>query len=202
MRYFHPMKYFLSISFFILISIAGSAQKIKVNVQYIDKISPNESDSIFYSPLRKLMWTDYKEVNNPSYAGSAMTSANIGYTQEIKEENGQILVVIKVFAYFQKGTSWRKPTTSGSLALNHEQRHFDLAYLGALRFVDYLKKAKFKEKNYKTLANTTYFQVFKENQAVQQGYDKATEHGNNVQTQLEWNKNIDEMIEKQFSQEN
>lgn len=195
------MKYFFLSACFLIIALSGYAQKIKVNVQYVDKISPHESDSIFYSPLRKLMWMDYKEVNNPSYAGGAMTSANIGYTQDIKEENGQINIDIKVFAYFQKSNSWRKPTTSSSLALNHEQRHFDLAFLSALRFVDYLKKAKFKEKNYETLAKTTYFQVFKENQAVQQGYDKATEHGTNVQAQLEWNKNIDEMIEKQLSKE-
>lgn len=140
------MKYLYLFFCATFISFSGFSQKINVQVQYVTKSNDFDNDTIFYSPQRKLMWSDYKEVDNPSYVAGALTSTNIGYTTDIDDKDGKISMNIQIFAYFQKDGSWRKPTTTSGLLLNHEQLHFDLTYLSALRFVEYIKKSKVQTK--------------------------------------------------------
>jgi hypothetical protein len=175
----------------VLLSSAQSfSQKVNVTVEMDNKISDPKSDMIYYDFDRPLTWADFQGKPDMNHFGSAVTASGFAFNSEINYNESNADLVIHVYTYFSKERSWQKPNVSTPYHLEHEQHHFDITRLGAEKFVDELKKANFTVKNYKTLINSIFNKVYKENNDLQQQYDSETKNSLNVAKQKEWNEKI------------
>ncbi len=185
------------ISFIALVfSIQSFSQKVNVIIEMDKKISDPKSDMIYYDFKRPLTWSDFQGKPDPNHFGGAVTASGFAFNSEINYNENHANLVIVVYTYFSKKRSWQKPNVSTDYHLEHEQHHFDITRLGAEKFVDELKKAHFTTDNYKTLVNTIFSNVYKENNDLQQQYDNETKNSINVAKQKEWNEKISSGIKK------
>lgn len=193
--YFHTMaRIFLFVFFggFIINSIP--AQNVRVNVYYLHRQSEPEGDTISYNLSRKLTWKDFQGTPVPNYFGSAVTASGFAFSANTSYDEEDITLNFYVYTFFTKKDSWRKPNINDPYHLEHEQRHFDITYLSAVKFTDQLKKAKFNKKNYTELPNQIFQNAQRENEELQHQYDRETEHSVNRELQEKWNQKIDKML--------
>jgi hypothetical protein len=78
----------------------------------------------------------------------------------------------------------------------HEQVHFDITRLGAESFIRQLVNSKFTKENYNQLLDSIFDKSYSENVAMQQQYDRETQHSINRNIQLKWNDRISEELNK------
>ena len=98
--------------------------------------------------------------------------------------------------FFTKSLSWKKPSINSDFHLLHEQVHFDITRLGAENFIKELLNAKFTKDNYNQVLDSVFDKSYAENFALQEQYDKETQHSINRQVQLQWNDKIGGEIKK------
>jgi hypothetical protein len=177
-------------------SIQSFSQKVNVTVVMDNKISDPKNDMIYYDFNRPLTWADFQGKPDPNHFGGAVTASGFAFNSEINYNDNRADLVIHVYTYFSKERSWQKPNVSTPYHLEHEQHHFDITRLGAERFVEELRKADFTINNYKTLINSIFNKVYKENNELQQQYDSETKNSLITAKQLEWNKKITEEINR------
>jgi hypothetical protein len=78
------------------------------------------------------------------------------------------------------------PGRESDYALNHEQHHFDIAFIAANAFVKKLNIAKFTETNYATLLEKLYKEASGDFKKLQDEYDGQTINGQLKNIQAEW----------------
>ena len=74
--------------------------------------------------------------------------------------------------------------------------HFDITRLGAENFIKELVKAKFTKDNYSQVLDSVFDKSYNENIAMQEQYDRETQHSINRAVQLKWNDRIAEEMRK------
>ena len=153
-----------------------------------------EADSIQWNPERKLTWDDFKGTAMENEPSDALTftsnqtlfkSFGIGKRFEIESE---------IACYFYKNRSWVKPAKKVDYLLNHEQRHFDLAEVGAREFRRVVKQTHFTSENFRDEIKRITQQINGKYYKLQEQYDSETDHSRVEEKQTEWNKRIDEML--------
>lgn len=161
---------------------------------YLDKI---EGDTIYYSATRPLRWNDFQSKIRPPGPFNAVVMPSFGYdlTREVK--NGVINVGMEMKTYVAKSDSWVGNVRDG-YALDHEQRHFDIAHFITRQFQKKLLAAGLTPDTYEAFINMQYLDSYRDMNALQKAYDKETRHGINQQAQADWNKKIDEMLKEQL----
>jgi hypothetical protein len=182
------MRYFLLS--LLLITCLPAFTQLTVNVKWSQHSPAANSDTIYYSNSKKLSWSDFKAAFVYSAEAVALTSSGFGYTAEVQYENGKTDIVIEVYCYFSKQNSWVIPGRESDYALNHEQRHFDVAYIAANLFVKKLRAAKFTEANYTTLLEEVYKESRSDFAKLQNDYDGQTKNGQLKNIQEEWDTRI------------
>lgn len=187
--------------FFFLFILLGSClptfcQKVHVKINYIQGTQNQSGDTIYYNPGRKLTWKDFKGAPKPNHFGGAVTASGFAYNADMEYDEKSIILNINVYTFFTRHDSWKKANINSSYHLEHEQKHFDITYLNTLKFIDQLKKARFTPGNFKVLPNQIFEKVYDENAAMQQKYDRETEHSINKEAQEIWNKRIDDQLAK------
>jgi hypothetical protein len=183
---------FLALSF----SFHSFSQKVSVTVVMDNKQSDPKSDMIYYDFNRPLTWADFQGKPDPNHFGGAVTASGFSFNSQIDYDDNKANLVIHVYTFFSKERSWEKPNVSSDYHLTHEQHHFDITRLGAEKFVSELKKAHFTVDNYKTLINSIFNKVYKENNELQVQYDAETMNSIDTAKQLEWNRKITEELNK------
>ena len=123
-----------------------------------------------------------------------MTTSGFGFGAGLNTLNGKGTLTINVFCYFLKSKSWYKEKHRNEYVLNHEQHHFDIAYLGTCYFVKKLKFAKFTTKNYATLLQNLYTEAYNYMSDLQDNYDDETDNGRAKAKQSDWNKIINDQL--------
>lgn len=81
-------------------------------------------------------------------------------------------------------------------ALNHEQRHFDLARLGMEQFRQALNPDSLSLNDYNSNIQYRYIEMYRELGKRQQQYDDETRHGIDQAAQARWNARIDAELRK------
>lgn len=183
----------------LFISITTFSQKVLVNVFMERKITKPLSDTIYHDAAKSLTWKDFKGVPDDHHFGGAITASGFAFNANMEFDGRAIYLNIGVYTYFNKHESWKKSNINSDYHLLHEQHHFDITRLGAEELVKQIAKAKFTKDNYNGLINSIFDKVYKENIALQEMYDKETEHSINREKQLEWNDKIAAMM-KSLSQ--
>lgn len=166
----------------------------RVELSFSDYDSNNEGDTIYYKPNRPLSWADFKgRAPNASKHGAEVFSY-IGYDQVIDLKDGVIKVDIAVKTWLAKSACWVLPGMRNDYALNHEQRHFDLTLVVAEHFKARLKALTLAPDTYEGELNMAYLDGLRELNTLQKQYDDETAHGENTNTQRQWDIRIDKEL--------
>nr|WP_294793664.1 hypothetical protein [uncultured Mucilaginibacter sp.] len=166
-----------------------------VSFKFTDYSDKTEGDTIYYSAARPLKWNDFQSKIRPPDPFNAMVMPSFGYdlTREVK--NGVINVGMEMKTYVAKSESWAGRERDG-YALEHEQRHFDIARIIAKQYQKKILAAGLTPDTYEAFINMQYFDSYRDMNALQKAYDKETRHGINEQAQADWNKKIDAMLKE------
>ncbi|HWZ16678.1 MAG TPA: hypothetical protein VNW95_15670 [Mucilaginibacter sp.] len=169
------------------------AKAVKVTFEgYRDKV---EGDSIYYSTGRPLTWDDFQsKTSNSRYDAEIYPS--MGYDERNTVNNGIVHIHLLLKVYLPKSASWVKDGSRTAYALNHEQRHFDIAKIAAERFKQKVLSEQLPPGNFDGPINVDYLESYREMTDMQKRYDKETAHGSNGSAQARWNGYIDEELRK------
>lgn len=163
-----------------------------VRLEIIDKAKESNKDTVYYSPNRPLEWADFKDRPNSGsrYNASIFTSFSIQGKSLV--EAGTIVQNLEIDVYMLPDQSWVR--NQNDYALNHEQRHFDVARIVADRLVDKLKSIELDPDWYEATINDEFLNAYREMNRLQEIYDKQTRHGMDTMEQERWNKLLDEAL--------
>ena len=165
-----------------------------------NRVAKETSDTIFHDFTKRLTWKDFKGVPDTKHFGGAVTASGYAFDADIKMEGKVIYLNIGVYVFFTKSQSWKKPTINSDYHLLHEQVHFDITRMGAESFIRQLVNSKFTKDNYNQLLDAVFDKSYNENLALQEQYDRETQHSINKQVQLQWNDRIAAEMKKLASQ--
>ncbi|MGZ3943524.1 MAG: DUF922 domain-containing protein [Mucilaginibacter sp.] len=161
-----------------------------VKVKFSDYSEKPEGDTIYYSTSRPLTWKDFKEKPNMgNFDAEIFTS--IGYTENASIDNGVIGLDIVMKVYLPKSDCWVRDRGLDDYALDHEQRHFDIAKIVAERFKRKISSINLPPDNYDGDINVEYLETLRELHRMQVQYDKETRHGSDRYGQRQWDEKID-----------
>jgi hypothetical protein len=150
------------------------------NVKYFN--ANKKSIHINYELSKKLTWSDYK-IYNGNRREAALTATEISY--HVTQVGDQMNVTVS--CVFDKSKSNVLKRYKNDYILNHEQKHFDISYLFAMKFINELKKQSVL--NYEIIDNI-YNNIFIEWNAFQNKYDEETKNSVSKEMQSIWDKKI------------
>lgn len=174
---------------------AGSDARLAKSVKVIfeDYTEKPEGDTIYYSQARPLTWDDFKE--KPDMGNfDAEVFTSIGYTESASIANGVIGLNMLMKVYVPKSDCWVRDRGQDDYALNHEQRHFDIAKIVAEHFKQKISAMSLPPDNYDGDINVQYLETLRELHQMQTQYDKETHHGSDHYAQGQWNEKIDKEL--------
>jgi len=164
-----------------------------VKVKFSDYSEKPEGDTIYYSTSRPLTWNDFKE--KPSMGNfDAEIFTSIGYTETASIDKGVIGLDMVMKVYLPKSDCWVRDRARDDYALNHEQRHFDIAKIVAEHFKQKITEMNLPPDNYDGDINVEYLETLRELYRRQMLYDKETHHGSDRYSQEQWNEKIDKEL--------
>lgn len=187
--------YFLLL-FFLTSVLQCFSQNVIVHVAMENKKTRSQGDTIYYDFDRNLTWNDFRGTPDNNHFGGAVTASGFAFDSQMDYDGKNIYMDIRVYTFFTKSDSWKKPQINSDYHLLHEQHHFDITMLGSEKFIAELSKAHFTKNNYKQLLESIFDKAYKESEALQSQYDAETNHSLNVDKQMAWNNKISAEIEK------
>lgn len=146
----------------------------------------------------KIAWSDFLGTVPTNTEGhGAITNAGINCSVKPVKDSLQIIIE----ACFNKEQSWVVVEKETEYALNHEQRHFDLAEVHARMLRQYALKwdGKYNINAYISEGSDLFLQKLANMQVL---YDKETDRSRNKPYQQLWNKKIDSMLTAYCAYEN
>lgn len=169
--------------------VSAKAQKIDASINYI-AFDFSKKDSISYTADRALTWEDFKAKPVTSSDAAAITNAGFGVRLNFRHNQNTTDLVINVSCTFSRNDSWVKKDYKTDYILNHEQKHFDIAFINTMLFIDKLKAAKFTVSNYASVIQKIYQESATALSIIQNKYDLETDHSRRPQKQAEWDARI------------
>lgn len=152
--------------------------------------NPEKGDTIFWSPSRKITWTDFTGTMPKTTKYSAQIFNNFEYIAPLKLENGELTINLQMKVYMLKSGSWTSSMNLSEYSLAHEQVHFDLTKIVVERFK---KKAKLllTIDNYDSELQLLFIEMYREMNRFQKEYDDESNHSINVLGQHKWQQFVD-----------
>ncbi len=149
------------------------------------------AQKIKWSPGYKLKWSDFQNraARNPNDNTAAYAYCGIQY-EVVKSTNPKKPVSIKVYSVFDVQKSWKRSAELPDEILNHEQIHFDISELYARKLRKVIRDKIRTSGDYDQYFKTEYQKLYNEYMALQDKYDKETNHGQNAEKQAYYNQFI------------
>lgn len=174
-------------------STTSQGQKLVVSVNY----APTDTgggNTILYRPGLTLNWSDFKGRPAEGSDAAALTNAGFGLKLAFRRVENSSQLVIDVNCNFSRKDSWVKPSYKTDYILNHEQKHFDIAYIHTCAFIRQLQNAHFTNANYTAVIEKIYKENALAMSTMQNRYDSETSHSRLPTKQAEWNDIISEQL--------
>lgn len=182
----------LLLFYFLQLSIPAS-DALDTTVVWTEQSPMPASEVIYFNPDRKLKWSDFRGTPVEGRA-AAITVSGFGYRARVTTGDLENKLVIQVYCYFNKNKSWVKPGRTTDYILEHEQKHFDIAYIAARIFESKLAEANFTISNYNDLLQKIYDDSSLIMNKMQEDYDRQTRNGQEKEKQMEWNSMVSESL--------
>ncbi len=143
---------------------------------------------IDWRPNQKLSWKDFMGKPVANSGNAALTSTHISFEYGYGSNGFSYSITCR----FDKKQSWVK--IKNDYVLAHEQAHFDIAEIHARKLKKALSDYDYNPKTVKADVNKIYETIMKEHHAMQQLYDKQTDHSRNKDQQEIWLLKIADML--------
>ena len=181
---------------FILLSAAffSTAQTVSSTVIYEADNSIGNDSIVYYIPGKQLSWNDFQGSTQDRSEEVALSMTGFRYKMRIQTRDNKTDLTISVSCSFVKKDSWVKPGKNKPEILNHEQHHFDIAYIQANLFMKKLRTMKFANKAFPQQIEKVCDEVRQSMSDMQDLYDKETRHSLNKENQAKWDKKIGELL--------
>ncbi len=151
--------------------------------------NPDQGDSLFWSPERKLRWTDFQGKPTSANRYAAQVFSNFEYTGQVDFSNGVVHLGLQMKAYVLKSHSWNASAGTSLVALEHEQLHFDITKLIVERFKQRALLINTPE-DYDSALQLLFIDMYREMNKMQKQYDEETHHSLNAVAQERWRDQI------------
>ena len=147
-----------------------------------------DEELISWSAYKKLTWADYKGTPRPESDAVASTATYLGIEYSFNNKG----FGYKITCTLSKNRSWGSHKTDYVLA--HEQGHFDIAEIFARKLNWRMSEYRFNKNSFKTDLKKIYDEITRAKEAMQNEYDKETNHSIKKEKQEEWLKKIQEEL--------
>jgi hypothetical protein len=148
------------------------------------------NDTIYYSPLRPLRWSDFTGHPPPgAHNNAAVTYSSFGFTGSAVNHHDTLEVHLQVQVFFVKSASYVIPAAlPGPYALMHEQLHFDLTRISAAHFQQLVleNKKDISPEDAESYIQYQYLEAFRYMNHIQDQFDRETQHGTNKTEEAKW----------------
>jgi len=177
------MKTFFFI-FFITISSFVFAQSGDSKISWIEEF-----------PLK---WQDFQGTPLEKTLFHANSNTGLSYSWGLKGTSQKMELDYKVETFFYPEESWVQPASKSDYLLKHEQLHFDISELHARKLRKLLASldASKINKDSRNYLNKLYEKLDKERSAMQNAFDKESNHSLNKEAELKWQQFIKEELDK------
>lgn len=170
-------------------SFCSTAQKVDTKISWLAHI-PDAINHVSYNAKEQLTIEDFQGNPDAAIDAVAITASGFSYQAAYHYDGSKARLELAVYCSFNKNKSWMKARGKNAYVLAHEQRHFDISYLGALEFIKKIKQVAFQQHNYSEKLKSVYREVIQEMTDLQRQYDTETNNGINTVSQEAWNKKI------------
>jgi hypothetical protein len=170
---------------------AGRTEKLAtaLKVTFKDFARRDDPDTLFYHVGQPLRWEDFRaQPRGGTYAAAVFSS--FAYEGESRVVNGVIHLDLTMKVFVVRDASWVRQGRD-AYALNHEQRHFDIAKLIAERFKKQVQPQHLTIADYNSQIQYQFLESWREMTALQEQYDRETRHSLDQAAQARWNQQID-----------
>lgn len=192
------VKNFILFAITILFSEISTAQMLSVAVNYTTSDGTANSDLIFYQPGQLLAWDDFKGKAVDESDAAALTNAGFSLKLAFNQVGKISQLVIDVNCNFSKRKSWVKNGNKTTYILNHEQKHFDIAYIHTILFIQKLKNAAITNDNYEAVIKKIHNETAAAMLKMQNQYDMETNHSRLTEKQAAWDEKISKQLQLVF----
>ncbi|WP_144962975.1 DUF922 domain-containing protein [Gillisia sp. Hel_I_86] len=153
---------------------------------------------IYWSEATLLSWEDFQGVPLEKTLFHANTNTGLSYSWGLKGTVQRMELDYKVEAFFYPAQSWVQPASKNGYLLKHEQLHFDISELHARKLRKILASVDGTKlnKDSRDYLNTFYEKIDKERSAMQNAFDKETNHSLNEEAELGWRHFVEEELNK------
>lgn len=163
-----------------------------IKVVFVPDTRPenSQSDTLFYHAERKLQWSDF-QASPPAHPKSgAVSYSSFAYEGRSIRKKDTLYINLTLQTFHIKSASWVTPAVKDDYSLAHEQLHFDITWLVALRFRKKVIQMELTADDYDSMIQYEYIESFREMNRLQEAYDSETSHGINHTAQDRWQQAI------------
>ncbi len=155
----------------------------------------SEEEKIAWNENRKLTWEDFKGTPNRADEFVASTNSGVSFGYSYKERNGIGKVEITIQSNFYPNLSWYRSEKVSDYILAHEQLHFDISELHARKLRKALAPLPH-NRAYKAAAEAIYNNLEADRRAMQESYDRDSDHSNEEVEEYKWRAYVAQELEK------
>jgi len=159
----------------------------------------NESDTVFYSPKRPLVWDDFRGKSRPSSRYAAAVFTSFSYEGRSYPKDADLVLEIGLKTFMVKSMSWGNSNARDANTIRHEQIHFDITRMVVERFKKRLQHAELTIEDYDSEIQYQFLETFREMNTEQETYDAETGHGTNGGAQAAWDRKVAKEIAAIYS---
>lgn len=150
--------------------------------------SAQDEELVHWASDRKLSWQDYKGKADRSTGAAASTATYLGIDYNFSPKG----LTYSITCSFSRNRSWGIHRTE--YILSHEQGHFDIAEIFARKLNWRISTYRINKTTCKQDLKKIYEEIVGEKEAMQDAYDKETNHSIDKERQTEWLKKIEAML--------
>ncbi len=154
-----------------------------------------EEEKLVWNENRRLTWADFKGTPEGAEEYVASTNSGVSFSYSYSVRNGKETVEYSVKCNFYPQLSWYRPEKVNDYILKHEQAHFDISELHARKLRLILSDIP-KDSNFKDTAGTLYNKIELERRAMQEQFDRDSDHSNVESAEYSWRLYIAEQLKE------
>ncbi len=153
---------------------------------------------IAWSEETRLTWEDFQGVPRVTIPFHANINTGLTYYWRIQGTSYRKELEYKVETFFYPELSWVHPNSKNEYMLKHEQLHFDISELHARKLRKELSNLNVSnlDKNSPDYLNKLYKKIDKKLRAMQDAFDKESNHSLNKEAELKWQQFVEEELNK------